>query len=138
MSTITSATAQIAKLNSSSALRSRNVLNLIAVWFSLDGGFFDFDGMDNYQNQTAPIFDSGSSSGLSAAEVFFSFAGVNPKVLRITFAPDAFALGDRLQFAADIDGLGSKLAGRLAGTNGQALGISLRQNSKRPVLNLRR
>jgi hypothetical protein len=79
-------------------------------------GFFDFDGVDNYQNQTAPIFDPDSSLGLSAGQVFFSFTGAHPKVLRIRFASDAFAPGDRLQFAADIDGLGSKLAGRLAVT----------------------
>lgn len=88
-------------------------------------GFFDFDGIDNYQNQTAPIFDSGSSSGLSAAQVFFSFTSVNPKVLRITFAPDAFALGDRLQFAADIDGLGSKVGGALGGYGGVRIKVAL-------------
>src|SRR5207248_2946347 len=43
-------------------------------------GFFDFDGVDNYQNQTAPIFDAGSSFGLSAGQVFFSFTGEHPKV----------------------------------------------------------
>ena len=59
-------------------------------------GFFDFDGVDNYQNQTAPIFDPASSLGLSGGQVFFSFTGEHPKVLRIRFAPDAFAPGDRL------------------------------------------
>jgi hypothetical protein len=88
-------------------------------------GFFDFDGVGNYQNQTAPIFDSGSSSGLSAAQVSFSFAGVSPKVLKITFAPDAFAPGDRLQFAADIDGLGSKVGGALGGYGGVYITVAL-------------
>jgi hypothetical protein len=88
-------------------------------------GFFDFDGVGNYQNQTAPIFDSGSSSGLSATQVSFSFAGVNPKVLKITFAPGAFAPGDRLQFAADIDGLGSKVGGALGGYGGVKISVAL-------------
>ena len=88
-------------------------------------GFFDFDGVDNYQNQTAPIFDSGSSLGLSAGQVFFSFTGEHPKVLRIRFAPDAFAPGDRLQFAADIDGLGSKVGGALGGYGGVQMTVAL-------------
>jgi hypothetical protein len=88
-------------------------------------GFFDFDGVDNYQNQTAPIFDAGSSFGLSAGQVFFSFTGEHPKVLRIRFAPDAFAPGDRLQFAADIDGLGSKVGGALGGYGGVQMNIGL-------------
>ena len=88
-------------------------------------GFFDFDGVDNYQNQTAPIFDAGSSFGLSAGQVFFSFTGEHPKVLRIRFAPDAFAPGDRLQFAADIDGLGSKVGGALGGYGGVQMNIRL-------------
>jgi len=88
-------------------------------------GFFDFDGVDTYQNQTAPIFDSGSSLGLSAGQVFFSFTGEHPKVLRIRFAPDAFAPGDRLQFAADIDGLGSKVGGALGGYGGVQMTVAL-------------
>ena len=88
-------------------------------------GFFDFDGVGNYQNQTAPIFDPGSSSGLSAAQVFFSFTGEHPTVLKITFAPAAFAPGDRLQFAADIDGLGSKIGGALGGYGGVQVTVAL-------------
>ena len=88
-------------------------------------GFFDFDGVDNYQNQTAPIFDPASSLGLSAGQVFFSFTGEHPKVLRIRFAPDAFAPGDRLQFAADIDGLGSKVGGALGGYGGVQMTVAL-------------
>ena len=88
-------------------------------------GFFDFDGVDNYQNQTAPILDSGSSLGLSAGQVFFSFTGEHPKVLRIRFAPGAFAPGDRLQFAADIDGLGSKVGGALGGYGGVQMTVAL-------------
>jgi hypothetical protein len=88
-------------------------------------GFFDFDGVDNYQNQTAPIFDPDSSFGLSADQVFFSFTGEHPKVLRIRFAPDAFAPGDRLQFASDIDGLGSKVGGALGGYGGVQMTVAL-------------
>jgi hypothetical protein len=88
-------------------------------------GFFDFDGVDNYQNQTAPIFDPVSSSGLSAGQVFFSFTGEHPKVLRIRFAPDAFAPGDRLQFAADIGGLGSSVGGALGGYGGVKITVAL-------------
>ena len=88
-------------------------------------GFFDFDGVDNYQNQTAPIFDPASSLGLSGGQVFFSFTGEHPKVLRIRFAPDAFAPGDRLQFAADIDGLGSKVGGALGGFGGVKMTVAL-------------
>ena len=88
-------------------------------------GFFDFDGVDNYQNQTAPIFDPASSLGLSAGQVFFSFTGEHPKVLRIRFAPDAFAPEDRLQFAADIDGLGSKVGGALGGYGGVQMTVAL-------------
>ncbi|PYK43629.1 MAG: hypothetical protein DME46_07380 [Verrucomicrobia bacterium] len=99
-------------------------------------GFFDFDGVDNYQNQTAPIFDAGSSFGLSAGQVFFSFTGEHPKVLRIRFAPDAFAPGDRLQFAADIDGLGSKVGGALGGYGGVQMNIGL-SDGRRGVTNFR-
>ena len=88
-------------------------------------GFFDFDGIDNYQNQTAPIFDPGSGLGLSADQVFFSFTGEHPKVLRISFAPDAFAPGDRLQFAADVGGLGSKVGGALGGYGGVQMTVAL-------------
>ena len=88
-------------------------------------GFFDFDGVDNYQNQTAPIFDPASSLGLSAGQVVFSFTGEHPTVLRIRFAPDAFAPGDRLQFAADIDGLGSKVGGALGGYGGVQMTVAL-------------
>jgi hypothetical protein len=88
-------------------------------------GFFDFDGVDNYQNQTAPIFDPISSLGLSTGQVFFSFTGEHPKVLRIRFASDAFAPGDRLQFAADIDGLGSKVGGALGGYGGVQMTVAL-------------
>lgn len=89
------------------------------------GGFFDFDGVGNFQNQTAPIFDADSSSGLSAGQVSFSFVGPNPKILDIAFASDAFAPGDRLQFAADIDGLGSKLGGALGGFQGVQITVTL-------------
>ncbi len=88
-------------------------------------GFFDFDGVGNYQNQTAPIFDAGSSSDLNAAQVFFLFASPNPKILEMAFAPDAFAPGDRLQFAADIDGLGSKLGGTLGAFQGVQITVTL-------------
>jgi hypothetical protein len=88
-------------------------------------GFFGFDGVGNYQNQTAPIFDPSSSSGLSAGQVFFSFLGENPKVLKISFAPDAFAPGDRVQFAADIDGLGSKVGGALGGYGGVRITVAI-------------
>jgi hypothetical protein len=99
---------------------------IAAVVLKMPGpGFFDFDGVGNYQNQTAPIFDPSSSSGLLAAQVFFSFTGVHPKVLKITFAPAAFALGDRLQFAADIDGLGSKVGGALGGYGGVQITVAL-------------
>ncbi len=83
-------------------------------------GFFDFDGVGNYQNQTAPIFDAGSSSGLNAAQVFFLFASPNPKILEMAFAP-----GDRLQFAADIDGLGSKHGGALGAFQGVQITVTL-------------
>jgi hypothetical protein len=88
-------------------------------------GFFDFDGVDNYQNQMTPIFHPGSSAGLSAAQVFFSFTGVNPKALKITFAPEAFAPGDPVHFAADIDGLGSKIGGALGGYGGVRITVAL-------------
>ncbi len=88
-------------------------------------GFFDFDGVGNYANQTASIFDAGSSSGLSPDEVSFSFTGMHPRALAIRFAPAAFAPGDRLQFAADIDGLGSKLGGALGAYGGTQITVTL-------------
>src|SRR5438105_2857831 len=82
---------------------------LASATFQMPGpGFFDLDGVGNYQNQTAPIFDPVSSVGLTTGDVSFSFIGGNPTTLNLLFAPGAFAPGDRLQFAADIDGLGSK------------------------------
>lgn len=88
-------------------------------------GFFDLDGVGNYANQTAPIFDAVSSSGLTAGDVFFTFSGVHPTVINIAFAAGAFAPGDRLQFAADIDGLGSKLGGAVGAYGGTQLTITL-------------
>lgn len=43
----------------------------------------------------------------------------------MAFAPDAFAPGDRLQFAADIDGLGSKLGGTLGAFQGVQITVTL-------------
>ena len=45
--------------------------------------------------------------------------------MRIRFAPDAFEPGDRLQFAADIDGLGSKVGGALGGYGGVQMTVAL-------------
>ena len=99
-------------------------------------GFFDFDGAGNYQNQTAPIVDAGSSLGLTAGDVSFLFDGVNPSLLRIAFAPAAFAPGDRLQFAADIDGLGSDLGGALGAYGGVRVTVNL-ADSRTGVANFR-
>jgi len=52
-----------------------------------DPGFFDFDGIGNYANQTAPIFDVASSLGLNGSDVLFTFVGVNPQVLNIPYGP---------------------------------------------------
>src|SRR5262245_45152358 len=71
-------------------------------------GFFDFDGIDNYAGQTAPIFDTASSLGLSPGDVSLTFTGVHPTEITINFGPGTLRPGDRLQFAADIDNLGSE------------------------------
>ena len=90
-----------------------------SVSLSMPGpGYFDLDGVGNYMNQTAPIFDPVSSLGLSAGDVTFSFTGSNPISLDLHFATGAFAAEDRIQFAADIDGLGSKLGGALGAYGG--------------------
>src|SRR5205085_2669847 len=85
----------------------------------------------NYLNQTAPIFDPASSLGLTSGDVSFSFIGGTPTTLDLQFASGAFAPGDRLQFAADIDGLGSKLGGALGAFGG--LQITLRLADGRTV-----
>src|SRR5436190_19790091 len=105
---------------------------LVSATFQMPGpGFFDLDGAGNFQNQTAPIFDPVSSLGLTAGDVSFSFIGGNPTTLNLLFGSGAFAPGDRLQFAADIDGLGSKLGGALGAFGG--LQITLRLADGRTV-----
>jgi hypothetical protein len=88
-------------------------------------GFFDLDGIGNYQNQTAPIFDPASSAGLNSGDLAFSFAGSDPITLNLQFAPGTFAPGDRIQFAADIGGLGSKLGGALGAYGGVSIAVRL-------------
>ena len=99
---------------------------VVSATFEMPGpGFFDLDGVGNYLNQTAPIFDPASSVGLTASDVAFGFSGENPTTLNMQFDSGAFAPGDRLQFAADIDGLGSKLGGALGAYGGLHLTLVL-------------
>lgn len=79
--------------------------------------FFDFE--------TSPILDVGTTSGLAAGDVSFSFSGADPVTLGIAFLPGAFAPGDRLQFAASIDGLGSQLGGALGAFGGVRITVRL-------------
>jgi hypothetical protein len=53
--------------------------------------FFDFDGVDNYAGQTAPIFDAVSSVGIVSSEVSYLYVGVHPTSLTLAFAPGAFS-----------------------------------------------
>lgn len=88
-------------------------------------GFFDLDGEDNFEGQTAPVFHTAGSTGLQPAEVSFVFSGVHPPMLRLDFLPDSFAPGDRLEFAADVDGLGSHLGGALGAFEGLLIAVTL-------------
>ncbi len=82
-----------------------------SVIFTLPSGFFDLDGETNFMNATAPVVHSPSLSGLTSADITFSFAGTHPGSLTVNFAPGTCGVGDSFRFAADVDDLGSKLGG---------------------------
>ena len=88
-------------------------------------GLFDFDGGAGPGGPTAPSFDAASSVGLTAMDVSFLFSGVHPSEVTLQFAPGSFVQGDRVQFGADIDGLGSKLGGALGAYGGVQISVVL-------------
>lgn len=88
-------------------------------------GYFDLDGVDNYANQVVPVVNMAGISGVTASDVAFSFVGMQPTQLDIIFAPGSFAVGDRLQFAASIDGMGSELGGAVGAFGGTTMTVTL-------------
>jgi hypothetical protein len=85
--------------------------SIASVTFTLSSGFFDFDGETSFMDATAPVLHLPSLSGLTSADITFSFAGDHPTSLTASFTPGSFGVGDSFRFAADADNLGSKLGG---------------------------
>ena len=65
-----------------------------SIRYELPVGFFDFDGVDNFNNQTAPILFAPSLVGLNPSDITFAFTGTHPTTLTANFAPGSFAPGD--------------------------------------------
>ena len=69
--------------------------------------FFDFDGVDSYLNNTAPVL--GTVNGLTAGDISWQLLNPvsgNPQhvdILRFDFAAGSFGVGDSFRFAADTD-----------------------------------
>jgi hypothetical protein len=95
-----------------------------SITYQLPFGFYDFDAVDNFANQTAPILHAPSLVGLAPADVSFSFSGQHPTSLTVNFVAGAFAPGDALRFAADLDGAISDVGGGFGGGDGTLITVT--------------
>jgi hypothetical protein len=95
-----------------------------SVTYELPFGFYDFDGVGNYANQTAPILHASTLVGLAPADVSFNFSGQHPTSITVNFVAGAFAPGDSLRFAADLDGAISDVGGGFGGGDGTLITVT--------------
>lgn len=100
-------------------------VSIDSISYQLPFGFFDFDGIDNFANQTAPILHLPSLVGIVASDIHFAFIGDHPTTLTVNFTSGSFSPGDSFRFAADLDGMGSDLGGVIGAGGGTLISVLL-------------